>query len=168
MQRNHYNTNFYKETFPVVLICDNIINAPNIGSLFRTADAFGVEKLIFCGESIEFSRKVTKTSRATEKAVNFLLNQDIYQVVDNYKNKGYQILAIEITTNSKPIHHFKFPNNKPLAVIVGSENFGISEDVLSLCDDSLHIEMYGQNSSMNVVQATSIALYEITKQIKGQ
>lgn len=168
MQRNHYNSSFKKETFPVVLICDNISNAPNIGSLFRTADAFGVEKLIFCGESIEFSRKVTKTSRATEKAVNFLLNQDIYQVVDTYKNKGYQILAIEITTNSKPIHHFKFPNNKPLAVIVGSENFGLSEDVLSLCDDSLHIEMYGQNSSMNVVQATSIALYEITKQIKGQ
>ena len=167
MQRNHYNSTFNKETFPVTLICDDITNAPNIGSLFRTADAFGVEKLIFCGESIELNRKVSKTSRATEKAINYLLNQDIYQIVDSYKNLGYQVFAIEITTNSKPIHHFKFPLNKPLASIVGNENFGISEDVLSLCDDTLHIEMYGQNSSMNVVQATSITLYEIIKQIKG-
>ena len=66
---------------------------------------------------------------------------------------------------SQPIYNFNTPINQNIALIVGDENFGISEDVLKLCDAVIHIPMYGQNSSMNVVQATNIALYEITKQL---
>ena len=168
MQLSHYNTNFKKQTFPITLICDNITNAPNIGSLFRTADAFGIEKIIFCGENIELGRKVSKTSRATEKAVNYSINQDIHQIINHYKEKDYDIIAVEITSDSEPIHNYSFQSKKPIAVIIGNENFGISEDILSLCDDTIHIDMFGQNSSMNVVQATSITLYEITKQYKGE
>ena len=166
MQRNHYNTNFKKQKFPITLVCDNISNAPNIGSLFRTADAFGIEKLIFCGENIELSRKVTKTSRATEKLISYELNKNILETVNRFKELDYQIIALEITTNSKPIHENQFSTKKPIAIIIGDENFGISEEVLKKCHSIIHIDMFGQNSSMNVVQATTIALYEITKQLK--
>ena len=71
MQLTHYNNNFKKHTFPIILICDNITHAANIGSLFRTADAFGVEKIIFCGQEINIGNKVLKTSRSTEKAINY-------------------------------------------------------------------------------------------------
>ena len=140
-------------------------NAPNIGSLFRTADAFGIEKLILCGEGVSISRKTTKTSRATEKVVDYDIQESAFQVINNLKNKGYQIISLEITTESKPIHSMTFSKEKPLVLIIGDENFGVSESILEQSDEVIHIDMFGQNSSMNVVQATNIALYEISKQL---
>ncbi|WP_204345047.1 TrmH family RNA methyltransferase [Psychroserpens algicola] len=166
MQLDHYSTNFTPKNFPVTLVCEQVTNAPNVGSLFRTADAFGIEQLIFCGEQIPLGRKMTKTSRATEKAVNFQVTTDALTVVSELKTKGYFIIALEITSNSTALTNYTFPKHTPIALIIGDENFGVSESLLNISDAVLHIDMYGQNSSMNVVQATSITLYEITKQIK--
>ncbi len=165
MQLTHYNTTFQKRTFPITLVCDNVTNAPNIGSLFRMADAFGIEKLILCGKGIVLGRKITKTSRATEKFVPHDIHESASVVIEDLKSKGYHIMALEITNSSQPIHAFKFSVEKPIALIIGDENFGISEWILKNADAIIHIDMFGQNSSMNVVQATNIALYEITKQL---
>lgn len=163
-QLNHYNSNFTKQNFPITLVCDSINNAPNVGSLFRTADAFGVEKIIFCGSPIPIGRKMTKTSRATEKAVLFEEKESILETVNRLKLDNYQIISLEITGNSQSIDSYVFPKNQNIALVVGDEAFGVSEAVLNLSDAVIHIDMFGQNSSMNVVQATTIALYEITKQ----
>jgi tRNA G18 (ribose-2'-O)-methylase SpoU len=163
-QLTHYNSNFNKQTFPIILVCDNITNAPNIGSLFRTADAFGIEKIIFCGSEIPLGRKMAKTSRATEKVVSFEEKESILETIQQLKADEYQIISLEITNNSKPLGKFTFPKNKKIALIIGDENFGVSEAVLNLSEDIIHINMFGQNSSMNVVQATSITLYEISRQ----
>jgi len=165
LQLTHYNTHFTKRTFPIVLACDKVTNAPNIGSLFRICDAFGVEQLILCGKHIHLGRKITKTSRATEKVVSFEIHGSALPVVVNLKNQGYQIIVLEITESSKPIHAFKFSDEKPVLLIVGAENFGVSEAILKISDAIIHIDMFGNNSSMNVVQATNIALYELTKQL---
>ncbi|WP_460218830.1 TrmH family RNA methyltransferase [Psychroserpens sp. MEBiC05023] len=166
MQLDHYSTHFKKRTFPITLICEHVTNAPNTGSLFRTADAFGIEKLIFCGEQVLLGRKMTKTSRATEKSVNYEVKPNAVDFVSELKQQGYTIIALEITTHSKTLGEYQFPKNTPIALVIGDENFGISEAILNASDAVIHIDMYGQNSSMNVVQATSITLYEITKQIK--
>lgn len=163
-QLDHYTTSFTKRKFPIILVCENVTNAPNVGSLFRTADAFGVEKLILCGEHIPLGRKMTKTSRATEKWVDYKISKHIIEELNLLKTNGYQLIAIEITKTSKALHFYKFIKNQPVALIIGDENFGVSETVLDLCNDVIHIDMYGQNSSMNVVQATSVTLYEITRQ----
>jgi tRNA G18 (ribose-2'-O)-methylase SpoU len=165
MQLNHYNTNFTNQIFPITLICDNVTNAPNIGSLFRIADAFGIEKLILCGDDISLGRKMAKTSRATEKIVNYEVHRDALEVIQDLKSKNYQIISLEITNSSQAVHNVQFSTNKPIALIIGDENFGVSEHILNISDVIIHIEMFGQNSSMNVVQATNIALYEITKQL---
>lgn len=165
MQLTHYNTKFKKQKFPITLVCDNVTNAPNIGSLFRISDAFGVEKLILCGENIQLGRKMTKTSRATEKVVDFEIVESASKIIEDLKSKNYQIISLEITNNSKPIHTYKFSKERPIALIVGDENFGVSEPILKISDAVIHIDMFGQNSSMNVVQATNITLYEITKQL---
>ena len=164
MQLTHYNTHFKKQTFPIVLVCDNVTNAPNIGSLFRICDAFGIDKLILCGD-VSIGRKITKTSRSTEKMVNYEICKSASNEVENLKSKGYQIISLEITSTSKPVHAFKFSNKKPIVLIIGDENFGVSETILNNSDAVIHIDMFGQNSSMNVVQATNIALYEMTKQL---
>jgi len=165
MQLNHYNTNFKNQIFPITLICDNVTNAPNIGSLFRIADAFGIEKLILCGDDISLGRKMAKTSRATEKIVNYEVHRDALEVIQDLKSKNYQIISLEITNSSQAVHNVQFSTNKPIALIIGDENFGVSEHILNISDVIIHIEMFGQNSSMNVVQATNIALYELTKQL---
>ncbi|HIC31211.1 MAG TPA: TrmH family RNA methyltransferase [Flavobacteriaceae bacterium] len=165
MQLNHYNTNFKQQTFPITIVCQNVTNAPNIGSLFRTSDAFGIKELVFTGTEIPLGRKMTKTSRATEKVVNYKVVEDAFVFVNTLKNEGHQIISLEITDNSSTLHHFNFNINKPLVLVVGDENFGVSEDILNISDAIVHIDMFGQNSSMNVVQATSIALYEMTKQL---
>lgn len=165
MQLDYYSSTFKKRQFPIRLVCDNVTNALNIGSLFRICDAFGVEQLIFCGTPITMGRKVTKASRTTEKVVKFEYQKDIIKTVKSLKERNYQIIALEITSDSEAIHTYSFGSDKPIALVVGDENFGVSEAVLELADGIIHIEMFGQNSSMNVVQATNIALYEITKQL---
>ncbi|UKM63770.1 TrmH family RNA methyltransferase [Flavobacteriaceae bacterium GSB9] len=164
MQLTHYNSRFSKRNFSVTLVCDNVTNAPNIGSLFRICDAFGVEKLMLCGD-VSLGRKMTKTSRSTEKSVPFEIQQSVSKVIKDLKQNGYQIISLEITNSSIPIHTFNFSAEHPIALVIGDENFGVSEAILQNSDTILHIEMFGRNSSMNVVQATNIALYEITKQL---
>ncbi len=164
MQLTHYNSKFKQQQFPVTVVCQNVSNAPNIGSLFRACDAFGIEKLIFCGTDIPLGRKMTKTSRATEKSVNYEMHKSALEVVNKLKENNYFILSLEISTNSQALNKVKFNPYQPIALIIGDENFGVSEEVLKISDAIVHINMFGQNSSMNVVQATSITLYEITKQ----
>lgn len=165
MQLTYYNSQFKKQLFPIVLICENVTNAANVGSIFRTADAFGVEKIIFCGSPIPTGRKMLKTSRSTEKYVAHEFFNDVLSAIENYKAENYHIVALEIAHDSQSIAEWNIKGNQKYAVIVGDENFGISEAVLKTCDTTIHIEMFGHNSSMNVVQATTIALYELTKQL---
>lgn len=167
MQLNHYNTNFKKQKHPITIVCDNVTNAPNIGSLFRIADAFGVEELIFCGSDIPLGKRMTKTSRSTEKYVSYRTSEDIETLVKTLKSNNHYLIALEITENSVALAEFKLQTNLPIAIILGDENFGVSATILKQMDAVIHINMYGNNSSMNVVQATSITLYEITKQLKS-
>jgi 23S rRNA (guanosine2251-2'-O)-methyltransferase len=163
-QLTHYNSNFTKQKHPITLVCDNVTNAPNIGSLFRIADAMGVEKLIFCGAHIPIGKRMSKTSRATEKYVEFEIRESVASALKDLKS--HQLIALEITETSKPIETLNIKPNEPIVLIIGNENYGIDNNILKECNVIVHINMYGNNSSMNVVTATSIALYEITKQLK--
>lgn len=165
MQLTHYSNRFKPHRFPIILVSDHVTNSENIGGLFRTADAFGIEKFILGGSKIGLGRKVRKASRSTEKAINFEQVESIEELIITWKSKHYKIIGLEITNDSQAISNFKFDLTSPLVLIVGDENFGISAPILKLCDVIAHIDMYGQNSSMNVVQATTIGLYEITKQL---
>lgn len=167
MQLNHYNSTFKKQKFHITLICDNVTNTPNIGSLFRISDALGVEELIFCGENLQLGKRMKKTSRSTEKYVSHKVESDILQVVTSLKSKRYFIIALEITDSSISLDDFILNTNQPIALIIGNENIGVSEDILKLADEIVHIKMFGENTSMNVVQATSITLYELTKQLQN-
>ncbi len=166
MQLHHYNTKFELKKHPITVVCENVTNAPNIGSLFRMCDAFGIEKLVFTGSHLPIpSRKMQKTSRATEKYVAYSIEENILLYLNTIKDT-HQFICLEITNNSSPIQNYTFNFNKPIALFIGDENFGISESILKQANAIIHINMFGKNSSMNVVQATNIALYEMTKQFQ--
>ena len=144
-----------------------IMRPVNVGSLLRVADAFGVKKIIFGGSPIKLNKKTWNASRATENVVDFKQVEDTVCEIKNYKEAGYRVIALEITYESVPLNKLKNDTNQHTVLIVGSERHGVRKELLDLSDEVYHIEMYGQNSSMNVVQATSIALYEITNRLNN-
>ena len=107
MQLNHYTSKFTKQQFPIVLISDNVSHAANLGSLFRTADAFGIEHLILGGPVVELGRKFTRTSRATEQSVSFEQVETLSDKIQELKAQNYILIALEITDKSIPISELK-------------------------------------------------------------
>lgn len=163
MQLNHKENKFKPKKNNVILICDKVTNPANIGSLFRLCDAFGIHQIIFYDYKPDLNLPKTKRT-----ARNTILNTEVKYLLENednlteLKNK-YKIIALEITDDSNPIHKNNLKSNKPIALVIGNERYGIDEKLLNIADQKIHIEMFGKNSSMNVANATSIALYELTK-----
>lgn len=163
-QLGHEEVNFDKKDFPVSLLLDNITGEANLGSIFRLADAFGVDKLIFTGTKPNLeSNRLKRTSRNTHKTVNFDFAEEASGILNEYKNEGFQVIGLEITSDSIPLHELSVETSEKIILVAGNERHGISDEVLNLCDKVCHIEMFGENSSMNVAQSVGIALYEITR-----
>ena len=164
MQLNHSQNKFSNKKFPVTLILDHISGEANIGSIFRLSDAFHVEEIIFCGiEPNLNSNRLKKTSRNTHEYVKFQFSENSARIIEQKRAEGYKIIALEITQDSIPLKELELQSSEKIVLIAGHENFGISEEILNLCDKVVHIPMFGNNSSMNVAQSIGISLYEITK-----
>ncbi|WP_035646987.1 TrmH family RNA methyltransferase [Flavobacterium sp. ASV13] len=163
MQLTHEENQFERKTFPITLICDHIYFQQNIGSLFRISEAFGVENIIFFGKDIPLTpRKINKTSRSTHLHVPHNVIEEFSELHSFLSDNNFKIISLEIASNSKPLKEVIIPENQKIALIIGSEINGISDELLKISHQIVHINMFGKNSSMNVVQAASIALYEIT------
>lgn len=167
MQATHESTKFEKKKFPVVLLLDGISSPANMGSLFRLADAFGIEKLIFCESTVDLkSNRLKRTARATVKNVLFEERENSEAVCRELKEAGYKILALEVASGSTPVEEHNLQNREKVVLVLGNESRGIKREVLELADNLLHISMFGENSSMNVTHAAAIALFEITKRLQ--
>lgn len=166
MQLTHENTQFEKRCFPITLVCDHIYFQQNLGSLFRIGEAFGIEKIIFIGKNIPLTpRKINKTSRSTHLQIPHSIVEETTEAITLLQKEEYHIIALEITSTSSPIQQLMVPKNKKIALLIGNEIEGVSASLLAIANQITHITMYGNNSSMNVVQATSIALYKISNQM---
>lgn len=163
MQLTHEENQFERKTFPITLVCDHIYFQQNIGSLFRISEAFGVENIIFLGKDIPLTpRKINKTSRSTHLYVPHQIIEETSELITYLLENKFEIIALEITNNSKPLKEIIIPENKKIAVLIGSEINGVSDELLKISNQIVHINMFGKNSSMNVSQAASIFLYELT------
>lgn len=161
-QHTHYSSKFLTKTFPLVLISDGVQSPSNIGGLFRISEALGVAQIIFCNAKINLnSARLKKTARNSEKNIKHRFSKDLLFEINELKKNNYQIIALEITQKSIYLEELVIPKNKKIALIIGNEQNGITEETLQKVDLCIHINMFGKNSSMNVVQATSIALYSI-------
>lgn len=165
-QLTHTETSFKKESFPLILVCDGITSPANVGALFRLCDAMGVEELLFSNTSIDLSSKrLQKTARNTQNHINFSEIDSMDETLNKFSSKGYHIQILEISSKSRPISKWQLDASaKGVVWVIGNEQHGVSNVLLNQVSEHYHIPMYGRNSSMNVVQATAIALYESTKQ----
>jgi len=164
-QLSHNETPTSQRAFPITVLCDGISLPANIGAIFRLADAFGVERVIFGGSNVDVSsRKVRQVSRSTHKWVVHDQAQDLVTEISKLKEDKVPIIAIEITDNSCPIQELRIKNNQKIAILIGSEINGISQKALNLSDEVIHIPIFGKNSSINVSNTLAIVLYDIVKQ----
>ena len=166
MQLSHYETKFNTYSFPIVIICDGLSSPFNIGGIFRIGDAFGIEQIIFLNAHKDLGKRFKKTSRSAEKYIPYSIEDSFERVHEDLKKKEYQFIVLEITSKSQSLNRLSVNPKRPIALVIGSENFGVSQDILDTIKTQKHIDMYGVNSSMNVVQSVAIALYEITNQLK--
>ncbi|PCI07659.1 MAG: RNA methyltransferase [Gammaproteobacteria bacterium] len=163
---DHHPSN---KKFPLHILANNITGPLNVGSLFRLCDALGIEKLYLCGDTATPPNvKINKTSRSTEKHVDYESGKNAEKIVLNLKEQNFIIVSLEITSKSVALNSVTFnaliQNDKSICLIVGSESSGVSEALLTLSDITVHIPMHGKNSSMNVISAASIACYTIINQ----
>lgn len=151
-----------QQSFPILCILDSIRSAHNIGAMFRNAECFGLEKIYLTGyapgpEHIQ----VQKTSMGTDSLVPWEHADDISHLIEKLKNDGYKVLGIETTKKGHLLEHFQYQGEK-LALIFGHEQFGLSLEVLNLCDDFLKINLFGQKNSLNVSVSQAIVLNHLT------
>ncbi|MCM4156772.1 TrmH family RNA methyltransferase [Gramella sp. AN32] len=166
-QLSHEQINFKQTEFPIILFADRIFSEANAGSLLRLADAFGIEKIIFAENFPNLnSNRLKRTARNTQNTVKIDFEDNAKNSLKVLKQNNYKIISLEITQGSKTFSEIVLQEREKIVLIAGNERHGISEKLLNLSDEICHIEMFGENSSMNVAQSVAIGLYEISKAIK--
>lgn len=144
------------------VVCDSIRSLENIGSIFRTSDALGVDKIFLCGIcGCPPNHKISKTALGAEKTVAFQQHKQVWRAVKELKKQGFQIVVLEKAKGA--FLYSKFKPHFPLALIVGNEKAGVSKSVLRLADKTIYLPMSGQKESLNVSVAFGIAGYELNK-----
>jgi tRNA G18 (ribose-2'-O)-methylase SpoU len=151
------------------VICDNIRSLENIGSIFRTSDALGVDKIYLCGISGKPPHpKISKTALGAENSIPFEHHWQIWKVITALKKQGFQIIVLEKLKqkqkfSKKEIVYNKFKPRFPLALVLGNEVNGVSQSVLDKSDKIVYLPMLGKKESLNVAVAFGIMGYEINK-----
>lgn len=164
LQLGHRPEQAGRSRLPLRILASDMQDPRNVGSLFRLADALGVQRLHLCGSSPRPpSRDIRRTSRSTENHVPHDYTEDATEAVRALKVAGWRIISLEITTVSIDLRELTIASDERVCLIVGSENTGVSQPLLDLSDDTVHIAMLGHNSSMNVAAACAIATYEIAR-----
>lgn len=150
--------------FPIVVVLDNIRSMNNIGSIFRTCDALNVEKLYLCGiTACPPQKEISKTALGATESVAWEYEENVVKVVQRLKAEGYTIFLIEQIDDSHKLDKFSFKDYEKVALIAGNEVFGVSDELLPVCDAAIEIPQFGTKHSMNVTIATGIVLWEAAK-----
>lgn len=146
----------------IIIILDNVRSLNNIGSIFRSCDAFRVEKLILCGISTPPPhRDIHKSALGAELSVDWQYFEHTSDAIVDLKKKGFHVFAVEQTTLTIPLNEFKADG--PLAFVFGHEIHGVSPEVLAVCEAAIEIPQYGTKHSLNVAVSAGILLWEIVR-----
>lgn len=147
----------------MAFVCDNIRSALNVGSLFRTADALGIQRLELCGiTACPPHREILKTALGASDTVPWEYRSTAADSARRLKEEGYVLVGLEQVHGSTELHEFQVPD-RPIALFLGNEVDGLSDETLSLMDAVLEIPQWGSKHSLNVAVAAGIAGWEIRR-----
>ncbi|MFD0941320.1 RNA methyltransferase [Pedobacter boryungensis] len=166
---NRADINEFKEQekLPVVVVLDNVRSMHNVGSVFRTADGFSIEKVILCGITAQPPhREIEKTALGATQSVDWIHFEDTLVAIDTLREKGYEIIAIEQAENSTMLNIFKPDLTKKYALIFGNEVNGVSDEVMQKIDNCIEIPQFGTKHSFNIVISAGIVLWDFFAKLK--
>jgi 23S rRNA (guanosine2251-2'-O)-methyltransferase len=147
---------------PIVLVLDNIRSLNNVGSAFRTGDAFRIEKIYLCGiTGTPPHRDIQKTALGATESVEWEYCLDTLEAVEKLKADGFLICALEQVDRSISLNDFKAEKGQKYALIFGNEVFGVEEKVLETCDSVLEIPQLGTKHSLNISVSLGIAVWDL-------
>lgn len=150
--------------YPVMVVLDNVRSLNNIGSVFRTCDAFLLEGICLCGITAQPPhREISKTALGATESVQWKYYENTLTAVDQLKKSGYKVFAVEQTVHSSMLQGFTFSQNEKYALIFGHEIHGVKQEVVDICDGAIEIPQHGTKHSLNIAVSAGIVLWEFFK-----
>jgi tRNA G18 (ribose-2'-O)-methylase SpoU len=152
---------------PIILILDDIRSLHNIGSVFRTADAFLIEKIYLCGiTATPPNKEINKTALGATETVTWEHNTNVLEVIENLKDEKVTVLAIEQVESAIFLQDFTIDKEKKYALVFGNEVHGVSQEAVALCDGCIEIPQLGTKHSLNISVSAGIVVWDLFKKIK--
>ncbi len=154
---------------PLVIVLDNVRSALNVGSAFRTADAFALESVYLCGITAKPPhREILKTAIGATESMDWVHFEDTIAAVQELKERGYHILAVEQATDSIPLQEFRLTPGAKYALVFGNEVKGVGEEVMEMLDACLEVPQFGTKHSLNISVCLGVVVWDLFKQSRYQ
>ncbi len=155
------------EKTPIIIILDDIRSLNNIGSVFRTADAFLVEKIYLCGiTAFPPNKEIHKTALGATETVTWEHHNDVLEIISNLKKENIGVYAIEQVENSTFLQDFSIEKNKKYALVFGNEVYGVNQKAIEICDGTIEIPQLGTKHSLNIAVSAGIVVWDLFQKIK--
>lgn len=165
LNRDSLNEYKNKPKHPIIIVLDNVRSLNNVGSFFRTADAFNIEKIFLCGiTATPPHREIRKTALGATESVDWEYVQNTPDALIPFKEKGYKVCAVEQAVETVMLQDFKV-NSEGTVLVFGNEVEGVQDEVIALCDEVIEIPQFGTKHSLNVSVCGGAVLWEVTKQL---
>jgi len=158
------------EKNPFIIVLDNVRSLSNVGSIFRTADAFLTDAIYLCGiTSCPPHREIQKTALGATESLTWKYFTTTIEAVKELKGKGYKIIAIEQAEGSTELQNLQIEKRQKYALIFGHEVNGVDQEIVNICDHCVEIPQFGTKHSFNIAISVGIVLWEVNKTLmKGQ
>lgn len=154
------------DKLPLVVVLDNVRSMNNIGSVFRTSDAFRVEKICLCGiTACPPHRDIHKTALGAEESVSWEYFDETSECIESLKRQSYKVYAVEQVDESVMLDEFETQSGTPTAIVFGNEVEGVDEEVIPLCDGCVEIPQFGTKHSLNISIAAGILIWEMWRKL---
>lgn len=155
------------EKIPLVMLLDNVRSAMNVGSAFRTADAFALEKIMLCGITAQPPhRQILKTALGSTESMDWEYTEDTVQAVQSLQQAGYQVYAVEQAVGSKMLQEWTPGTASKVALVFGNEVNGVSDEVMAIVDGCIEIPQYGTKHSLNIAVSIGIVVWDVFRKLK--
>ena len=152
------------EKFPIIVVLENIRSAYNVGSVFRTCDAFLIEAIYIVGYSARPPHKeIKKTALGAEETVSWKYFKTTAEAIEELRIKKYRVYAVEQAEGSYKLHAANFKQNEKIVVIFGNEVTGIEQSTIQLCEGCIEIPQFGMKHSLNIATAAGVVLWELVR-----
>ena len=155
------------EKTPIIIILDDIRSLNNIGSVFRTSDAFLVEKIYLCGiTAVPPNKEIHKTALGATETVAWEYHHNVLEVISNLKKANIGVFAVEQVENSIFLQDFTIEKNKKYALVFGNEVYGVNQQAIEICDGTIEIPQLGTKHSLNIAVSAGILVWDLFQKMK--